>query len=200
MEGALGPVGFVAGALGGQLGGPADAVVAVGDLIGGLQGERDLLGGECVQQPGGDRGIDGGREDRPAGRRGQPVGAGAAFIGGPLIAMVVGAHRLAAAAAADDPLAERGPLTRGPGPGVGPVGLKLGLVGQVVSPADVAGVMLLEQRRPLVAGLFHDKGVHLAVGIHGAPRAVPPEHVRAGVARVLQDRDDAGVGEPPQRS
>src|SRR6266511_3676776 len=90
--------------------------------------------------------------------RGRRSGAGAAFIGGPLIAVVVGAHRLAAAAAADDPLAQRGPLAWGPGPGVGPVGCKFGLVGQVVSPADVALVMLLEQRRPLVAGLFHDEG------------------------------------------
>jgi len=60
----------------GEFGGPADAVVPVGDLVGGRQREPDLLGGERAQQRGGDRVIHGGRDHRPAG---QPVSARGCF-------------------------------------------------------------------------------------------------------------------------
>lgn len=44
VEGAFGAVGFVAGAFDGELGGPAEALVAVGDLVSGGQGQGDLGG------------------------------------------------------------------------------------------------------------------------------------------------------------
>ena len=97
-EGALGPVGVVAGAFDGKLSGAADPLVPVGDLIGSGERERDLLGGQRVQQharrPRRRRWRR--RTDRQVGR-GQPVGAGGALVGGPLVGVVVGAHRLAAA-------------------------------------------------------------------------------------------------------
>ena len=76
VERPLGAVGFVAGAFDGQLGGPAGAVAAVGDLVGGGQRQRDLVGVQRGQQPLGDRVVDGGR-GAPSGRSGwRLVGAG----------------------------------------------------------------------------------------------------------------------------
>src|ERR1039458_10243227 len=168
VECALGPVSVVAGALGGELGGPADPLVPAGDLVSGRQGEGDLPGGGRGQQRGRDRGIHAGRGDRPARRRGEPVPAGAALIGRPLIGVVVGHHRLAAAAAGDDPLAQRDALPRWPGTGGGVVGGQLRLAGQVVRPGDVALVVVFDQDRPFSAGPFGDRGVHRAGRVDGA--------------------------------
>ena len=44
MEGAFGAVGLVAGTLDGELGGATEAVVSVGDRVGGGQRQRDLGG------------------------------------------------------------------------------------------------------------------------------------------------------------
>ena len=44
-EGAFGPVGVVAGAFDGELGGAADPLVPVGDLVGGGERQRDLRRG-----------------------------------------------------------------------------------------------------------------------------------------------------------
>ena len=45
----LGPVGFVAGAFDGELGGPPDSPMPVGDLVGGGQCQRDLVGVQRIQ-------------------------------------------------------------------------------------------------------------------------------------------------------
>ena len=60
MEGPLGSLGFVAGALDRQLGGPAPPATAVGHLVGGGQGQRHLLGAEGRKEPLGHRLVDGG--------------------------------------------------------------------------------------------------------------------------------------------
>src|SRR6185436_10375504 len=79
-------------------------------------------------------------------------GAAGALVGRTLVAVVVGAHRLAAASAGDDALTQRGPLPGWAGPGVGAVGRQGGLVGQVGVPADIAVVVIADQHRPLAAG------------------------------------------------
>ena len=196
-EGPLGPVGVVAGALDGELGGPAGPLVPARDLAGGRQRQGDLAGGERVQQRARDGGVHAGRGDRPARWCGQLVPARAAVIGWPLIGVVVGHHRLAAAAAADDSLAQRGALPRRPGTGGGVVGRQPGLAGQVVRPGDVALVVVFDQHRPFGAGPFGNRGVHRARRVDGAAGGVAAEHVRPGVARVLQDPQYPGVGEPP---
>ena len=83
VEGPLGPLGFVAGSLHGQLGGPAASSPAVGDLVGGGQGQGDLFGVERLEEPFGHRLVHGGGADRPAGRGGHLVGPpGGALVGG----------------------------------------------------------------------------------------------------------------------
>jgi hypothetical protein len=74
-EGAFGAVGFVACAFDGELGGPADALVPVGDLVGGGQRERDFVWVQRFEQPVGDGVVHGGRGDGSAGRGGEPVSA-----------------------------------------------------------------------------------------------------------------------------
>src|SRR5436853_45665 len=74
-EGAFGPVSLVAGAFDGEFGGAADASVAIGDVVGGGQGERDLGGIQRLEQPVGDCDVDCGRGDGSAGRGGEPIGA-----------------------------------------------------------------------------------------------------------------------------
>jgi hypothetical protein len=49
VEGALGPVGLVAGAFDGEFGGAADSPVPVGDFVGGRERERDLVGAQRIQ-------------------------------------------------------------------------------------------------------------------------------------------------------
>ncbi len=49
VEGAFGPVGLVAGAFDGEFGGAADSPVPVGDLVGGRERERDLVGVQRIQ-------------------------------------------------------------------------------------------------------------------------------------------------------
>ena len=63
MEGSFGAVGLVAGAFDSELGGATEPVVPVGDLIGGSEGEFDLVWVQRGEQPIGDRVIDGGRGD-----------------------------------------------------------------------------------------------------------------------------------------
>ena len=166
VEGPLGPVGFVAGPFHGQLGGPAAAGPAVGDLVGGGQRQRDLVGVEGVQEPFGHGVVDGGGGDRPAGGRRHLVGAGGrALVGGVAVAVVAGGHRPPAGAAADDPLTQGVALARRAGAGVGRCWRpKPGPVGQVVVPADVAGVVVVDDHRPLVAGQLDELGAHRPVG------------------------------------
>src|SRR6266487_1071806 len=79
----LGPFSLVAGALGGQLRGPADTGPPVGNLGGGGQRQRDLLWVQRREQPLGDRVVQGGRPHRAAVGCGHLVGAsGRALIGG----------------------------------------------------------------------------------------------------------------------
>ena len=70
MEGAFGAVGLVAGTLDGELGGATEAVVSVGDRVGGGQRQRGLVRIQRGQQPVGDRVVDGGRGHRAARRGG----------------------------------------------------------------------------------------------------------------------------------
>jgi len=74
-ERALCAVGRVAGTLDGELGRAADPLVPAGHLVGGGERERDLLGGQRVQQRTRDSIIDAGCHHGPARRRGQPVPA-----------------------------------------------------------------------------------------------------------------------------
>src|SRR5260370_1214581 len=106
-EGPLGPVSVVAGTFHRELGGPAGPLVPARDLIGGPPRQGDLPGGQRVQQRARDCGIHAGRGDRPARRRGQPVPARAALIGGPLVGVGGGASRRAPTAARRYPLAQR---------------------------------------------------------------------------------------------
>ena len=168
VEGAVGAVGLVAGAFDGQLGGAAEAVVPVGDLVGGGQRQRDLVRVQRGQQPLGDRVVDGGRGHRAARRGGVPIGAARALVGGALVGVVVGAHRLAARSAGDDALTQRRSLAWWARPGVGAVGGQPGLVGQVLGPADIAVVVVADEHRPLGAGPFDEPGVHAAVRVDGA--------------------------------
>ena len=169
-KGALGPVGVVAGAFDGELGGAADPLVPAGHLAGCCQGQGDLLGGQRVQQHPGDRLVDGGGGHRPAGGSGQPVSTGGALISRPLIGVVIGAHRLAARPAGDDALAQRAAFPRRAGAGVGAVGRQPGLAGQVIRPGDVSLVVAFDQHRPLGAGPFHQRGADRAVRLDAAPR------------------------------
>ncbi len=117
------------------------------------------------------------------------------LVGRLLVGVIVGAHRGSAGPAADDALTQCGTLPWRPGPGVGAVGGQLGLVGQVVVPADVAAVVVVDQHRPFGAGPLDNAGVHAAVGIDGAPRGVAAVHICPGVAGILQHSQHAGVGE-----
>ena len=150
VEGPLGPVGVVAGAFHGQLGGPARPGAAVGDLVGGGEGERDLVGVQRGQQPFGHDLVDRVGGHRPAGRGGLLILAGVAFVGAGAVAVIAGGHRPPAAAAADDALTQRVALAGRAGAGVGAVGRDLRLVAQVVLPAQVAGVVVADQDLPLV--------------------------------------------------
>ena len=88
------------------------------------------------------------------------------------------------------------PSRTGRAPTVGGVGRQAGLVGQVVLPGDVAGVMVVDHDRPLLHGQLGHLGVHRGVGLDDAVRVVAAEHVGAGVGGVGQDPEHPGVGEP----
>jgi hypothetical protein len=104
QEGAFGPVSVVAGALGGQLGGPGGPLAAGGDLAGGGDGQLQLGGGDRGVQRPGDGGVDGGGAGVLAASGGLPVRAGPAGVVGAAVVVVADAH-VPAAAAVDDALA-----------------------------------------------------------------------------------------------
>ena len=194
-EGPLGAVGLIAGALDGQLGCPACPLVLAGHLAGCGERERDLLGGEGLQQHGGDGVVDRVRGDAAAAGGFLAVAVGVAFVAGPVIAVVVGGHRPAAAAADDDPLAQRRALPHRPAAAPGVVGGQPRLDRQVLLPGDVAGVMILDHDRPLRAGHLGGHGAHVAVGVDRLAGHMPAVHVRAGVGRVLQHLQHPVVGQ-----
>ena len=66
------------------------------------------------------------------------------------------------------------------------------LVGQIRFPADVAGLMVADQYRPLGAGQLDHLGRDRAVGSDDPARATAP-HVRPGIAGVLKDSHDPRV-------
>ena len=101
-----------------------------------------------------------------------------------------------AAAAAHDPLAQRRPLAGGALAVARVVGGKPLLVGQELLPGDVAGMVILDQHRPLGARQPDRLGHDRAVRADRAARAVPPEHVRAGVAGIGEHVARARVGQP----
>src|SRR5829696_9097111 len=195
MEGTLGPFRLVAGTFHGQLGGPDRPLAALGDLVGGGQRQRELVGGDRVQQRRGDRLVDGVGADRAAVGGGGVVGAGMVALVVAVAALVAGAHGAAAAAAEDDPLAQGEAFAGRAGPGVGAVGGQLGLDRQVVVPADVALVVVAQQHLPLVAGQLDGAGVHGAAGVDDLAGVAPAEHVRPGIDRIGQDLQDAAVAQ-----
>jgi hypothetical protein len=65
-EGAFRAVGFVAGALYREFGGPVAAHPAIGDFVAGGQRDGDLLLGDGVEEQGADGRVDGGRDHRAA--------------------------------------------------------------------------------------------------------------------------------------
>src|SRR5712691_9887274 len=109
-EGPLSAVGLIPGAFDGQLGCAAGPLALAGHLAGGGERERDLLGGEGLQQHAGDGVVDRVRGDAAAAGGFLAAAAGVAFVAGPPVAVVAGCNRAAAAAADDDPLAQRGAL------------------------------------------------------------------------------------------
>ena len=159
QEGALGAVSLVAGTLDGELGGPHRPLAPVGDLVGRGQRQGHLRGLDRRQQRGGDRGrwCRRGPTRTAAWRRGR---RGSGSIRSAAAVLVADLHRAAAGAAEHDALAQRGAFPRRAGPGVGPVGGQLRLVGQVFLAGDVARVMAGDQHLPLVAGQLGDRGVH----------------------------------------
>src|SRR4029077_11318990 len=78
VEGAFGAVGLVTGAFDGELGGPPDPPMPVGDLVGGGQRQIDLVGVQRFQQSFGHRLVHRGGDDGPAGGGGEPGGRGRA--------------------------------------------------------------------------------------------------------------------------
>jgi hypothetical protein len=124
------------------------------------------------------------------------VGAGVGAFIARIPVLVADLHRAAAGAAEHDPLAQRAAFAGRAGPGVGPVGGQLRLVGQVGLPGDVTGVVAGDQHFPLAAGQLGDRGAHQPVRVDDLAGAAPPEHIRPGVCRVPQDPGSTGMGEP----
>ena len=122
--------------------------------------------------------------------------AALAFVGAAAVAVVAGGHRPPAAAAADDALTQGVAFSGRAGAGVGAVGGELGLVGEVVVPAEVAGVVVVDADLPVGHRLAGDAGVHAAVRADAASGGVAAEHVGAGVGGVGQDAQHPGVVEP----
>ena len=110
--------------------------------------------------------------------------------------MVTGRHRPPAGAAGDDPLAQGLALPGRAGAGIGQVRSQTGLVGQVVVPADVAGVVAVDDDGPLFPGQLGDLGADRAVGLDDPAGVVTAEHVGAGIGRVGQHPQHPGMGEP----
>ena len=110
--------------------------------------------------------------------------------------LVADLHAAPAGAAKHNALTQRAAFPRWAGSGVGAVGDQLGLVSQVLLETDVAGVVILDQDFPLVAGQLGGRGVHRAIRVDDLAGAPSPEYVRAGIDRVAQDPSRAGMGEP----
>src|SRR4051794_22829900 len=119
-EGAFGPVGLVLGALHRQFGGAVRAGVPLLHLLGGVQGEGDLLARQGGQQQPGHRGVDGRGGHRTAALAAGGVAVPHAVVVGHLVAaLIAGADPVAAVAAADDALTQRRALPRRGGGGGG---------------------------------------------------------------------------------
>jgi hypothetical protein len=185
---AAGQVGVVLGALNG---GGADAVGVVGsggELVGdgqrGLQGQR----GDGVEEEPAHVGVDPGAGDGLADRFPVLDAVGLADVLGHLAFAHVVAHgHPAAVLAADDQSLEQGGAFAGwAGAAVvavgGGVGGQADLVGLELFPADVAGMGVGDQHRPLLAR--QDAGGHRAVSAAVIGAAAVEE--RAGVTRVVQ--------------
>ena len=92
--------------------------------------------------------------------------------------------------------AQEHPLQQGPTFPRGPAGTLLGLIGlvlcehllvfQILIPADIAGMMLLDQHLPGANRLLLDFGLNLAVGRYGFEAAIAPENVSPGIAGIAQ--------------
>jgi hypothetical protein len=113
------------------------------------------------------------------------------------LAAVKGGHRPAAAAAAQDFLAQRAALPRRALAGAGVVGRQPPLVGQVPLPADVAGVVVLDHHRPLGARQLGYGGGDRAVRPHRPAGAVAAEHIRARVAGDAKHAECPRMGQLP---
>ena len=194
-EGALGPVGLVAGPLDGEFSGAGGPLAAVGDLPGGGDGQLQFCGRDRGEQRPGHGGVDGGSAGVLAAGGGLAVRAGPAGVVGAAVVVVADAH-VPAAAAVDDALAQRAAFAGRAGAAAGLVGGHLGLDGQVVLPGDVSLVVIADQHLPLVAGHGTGAGAHAAAGVDLLAGAVAAERVGAGVDRVMQQVDHPGVAQP----
>jgi hypothetical protein len=107
MECPLGPLGLVACALHGELGGPGAATPPLSNLVGSGKRQGHLFWVEGGQEPFCHGIVDGDGTDRAAGRRAHLVGlGGGALIGGVPVGVVAGRHRAPTGPAGDDALAQ----------------------------------------------------------------------------------------------
>src|SRR5205807_76125 len=136
--------------------------------------------------------IDGGSAD-DATRRGRDVIGTAvrAFVIRSSAQAVVGRHGPTAAAAMDDALAQCGALAWRPGTRACGIGCQALLVEQVLLPADIARVVVLNDNSPLGARLFTQQLTYRSVRSDDVLGAVPPEDVRASVGRIREDAPHA---------
>src|SRR2546428_781870 len=77
-----------------------------------------------------------------------------AVVEGPPVSLVVGRHASAATAAIDDALAESQSFSGRPSAGARGVSCQALLISQVLLPADVPRMMVLDHHRPFRARLF----------------------------------------------
>ena len=183
----------VRGAQGVGVFGVADELVADGE--GGLERER----GEGVQQQAGDRGVDGSAGQVLADRLGLADAVVLAHVVGHDRAVVAGVvpdgHAAAAGAADDEALQQGGAFAWRAGFAVlaagGGVGGQHLLVGLVLRPGDVAGVVIYDQHGPVVDRL----GQLVVVSVQVGGVAGPAITVSAGVGRVVQGLEDLVVGQ-----
>src|SRR5215510_14006742 len=88
------------------------------------------------------------------------------------VGLVVGRHASATTAAIDDALAQRQSLSGRASAGARGVGCQALLIGQVLLPPDVAGMVVLDHHCPLRARLFNGRFVYRPIRSNNLPRAV----------------------------
>src|SRR5216684_736948 len=94
-----------------------------------------------------------------------------AVIEGPPVGLVVGRHASATAAAIDDALAQGQSLSGWTSSGACGVGSQPLLIGQVLLPADVARMVVLDHHSPFGARLFIRRVANGPIRTHDSTRA-----------------------------